>query len=78
MSASGRNPGHSTWLPVPQAWIVFSRDRQIFENEFPSLNLRSTRNHTALLYLLSGGIWFRGMVPSWSFPFFLGVERLLG
>jgi len=62
---------------VPQAWIVFSRDRQIFEKEFPTLNLRSARNHTAFLYLLSGGIWFRGIVPSWSFPFFLGVERLL-
>ena len=62
---------------VPQAWIVFQRDRARFEREFPELTLRSLRHHTALLYLLSGGIWFRGIVPSWSFPLFLGLERLL-
>lgn len=62
---------------VPQAWIVFQRDRDRFEREFPELALRSPRYHTAFLYLLSGGIWFRGIVPSWSFPVFLGLERLV-
>jgi SAM-dependent methyltransferase len=69
--------GRFTGSNVPQAWIVFTRDRTVFEKEFSALALRSARNHTAFLYLLSGGIWFRGIVPSWSFPFFLGVERLL-
>ncbi len=69
--------GRFSGANVPQAWIVFQRDRDRFDREFPDLSLRATRYHTAFLYLLSGGIWFRGVVPSWSFPFFLGVERLL-
>ena len=70
--------GRFTGANVPQAWIVFHRDRRAFEEEFPTLRLLSERHHTALLYLLSGGIWFRGVVPSWSFPLFRAAERLLG
>ena len=70
--------GRFTGANVPQAWIVFERDSERFEREFPCLRVRARRNHTAFLYLLSGGIWFRGIVPSWSFPAFLGLERLLG
>jgi len=62
---------------VPQAWVVFQRDRARFEAEFPELSIRALRNHTVFLYLLSGGIWYRGIVPSWSFPLFLRFERLL-
>jgi SAM-dependent methyltransferase len=69
--------GRFSGANVPQAWIVFERDRQRFETEFPALRLRKQRHHTAFLYLLSGGIWFRGLVPSWSFPFFRRIERLL-
>ncbi len=70
--------GRFTGANVPQAWIVFFRDRKKFEAEFPRLRLRKSRDHTAFLYLLSGGIWFRGLAPSWSFPFFRGAERLMG
>ncbi len=69
--------GRFTGSNVPQAWIVFERDRNRFEREFPALRLRMGRRHTAFLYPLSGGIWFRGLVPSWSFIFFRGVERIL-
>src|SRR5262249_7131808 len=69
--------GRITGANVPQAWIVLERDRRRFEAEFPELRLLSLRRHTAFLYLLSGGIWFRGLAPSWSFPVFLGGERLL-
>jgi SAM-dependent methyltransferase len=69
--------GRFSGANVPQAWIVLERDRARFDKEFPRLRLRSRRDHTAFLYVLSGGIWFRGIVPAWSFPFFLGVERAL-
>lgn len=69
--------GRFSGANVPLAWIVFTRDRHIFEKEFPALRLRSSRNHTAFLYLLSGGIWFHGIVPSWTFRFFRRLERLL-
>ena len=69
--------GRFTGANVPQAWIVLERDRARFDKEFPDLRLVRRRDHTAFLYLLSGGIWFRGLVPAWSFPAFLGGERLL-
>jgi SAM-dependent methyltransferase len=69
--------GRFTGANVPQAWIVFERDRARFESEYPRLSLREMRYHTALLYILSGGIWYRGIVPSWTFPFFLALERML-
>lgn len=40
-------------------WIIFTRDRMIFEKEFPSLRIVSIRNHTPLRYLLSGGLTLR-------------------
>lgn len=69
--------GRFSGANVPQAWIVFERDRVRFESEFPELRLVSHRRHTAFLYLLSGGIWFRGLVPGWTFPLFRFFERLL-
>ena len=69
--------GRFTGANVPQAWIVFDRDRARFETEFPRLRLAGRRDHSAFLYVLSGGIWFRGLVPSGSFPAFLGLERAL-
>jgi SAM-dependent methyltransferase len=62
---------------VPQAWIVFVRDRAAFEAEFPALRLVRVRYHTAFLYLLSGGISYRALVPGWSYPLFSTCERLL-
>jgi SAM-dependent methyltransferase len=70
--------GRFTGANVPQAWIVLQRDSGRFQQEFPTLRLRQRRSHTAFLYLLSGGIWFRGLAPSWTFPLFLGFERVLG
>jgi SAM-dependent methyltransferase len=70
---SGRFSGAN----VPQAWIVFVRDRARFDAEFPALAVRQLRHHTAFLYLLSGGIWFHGLVPAWSYPAFAALEKLL-
>jgi len=58
-------------------WIIFSRDRKIFEEEFPTLRIVSIRNHTPLRYLLSGGLTLRQLVPSFTYPLFKAVEYLL-
>lgn len=58
-------------------WIIFSRDRGIFEKEFPELRIVRMRNHTPLRYLLSGGLTLRQMVPSFTYPLIKGVEFLL-
>jgi SAM-dependent methyltransferase len=58
-------------------WIIFSRDRQVFENEFPSLQVTAIRNHTPLLYLLSGGFTLRQLVPSFTYQAVKALEYLL-
>jgi SAM-dependent methyltransferase len=58
-------------------WIIFSRDRQVFENEFPSLKIVAMRNHTPLRYLLSGGLTLRQLVPSFTYPVIKAIEYLL-
>jgi SAM-dependent methyltransferase len=58
-------------------WIIFSRDRRIFENEFPSLKIVRMRNHTPLRYLLSGGLTLRQLVPSFTYPAIKAIEYTL-
>lgn len=57
-------------------WIVFVRDRDRFQREFPRLDLVRLQPHTPLRYLLSGGVSMRQLVPSCSFSCFSAVERL--
>jgi len=59
------------------AWIIFWRDRKIFESEFPSLRIVSMRNHTPLRYVLSGGLTLRQLVPSFSYPAVKAIEYTL-
>ena len=58
-------------------WIIFTRDRKIFEKEFPSLRIVGLRNHTPLRYLLSGGLSLRQLVPSFTYPAVKALEYLL-
>jgi len=58
-------------------WIIFTRDRKIFEKEFPSLRIVSIRNHTPLRYLLSGGLSLRQLVPSFTYPAVKAMEYVL-
>jgi SAM-dependent methyltransferase len=58
-------------------WIVFTRDRKIFERDFPYLEVAREEFHTPLRYLLSGGLSLRQLVPSFSYGFFRFVEFLL-
>lgn len=58
-------------------WIIFSRDRQIFENGFPQLQIVKMRNHTPLRYLLSGGLTLRQLLPSFTYPIIKAIEYIL-
>jgi SAM-dependent methyltransferase len=69
--------GRFTGANVPQAWIVFERDRAVFEREFPEFRIVKVRHHTAFLYVLSGGIWYRSLAPGFSFPVFHMLETAL-
>jgi len=58
-------------------WIIFSRDRKVFEEEFPSLRIVRIRNHTPLRYLLSGGLTLRQLLPSFTYPAVKAIEYIL-
>jgi SAM-dependent methyltransferase len=58
-------------------WIVFERDRAIFEEEFYPLRLESVIPHTPFRYLLSGGVSFRSLMPAYLFGVWSRFEELL-
>jgi SAM-dependent methyltransferase len=68
-------PMTGAYMALPT--IIFVRDRARYDAEFPQLPVASLRLHTIALYLLSGGVSMRSLVPSVLFTPFLTAERLL-
>ena len=58
-------------------WIVFERDVQLFQSSFPSLKIIEMEKHSALRYLLSGGVSMKQLVPNWSYSFLGRLERFI-
>jgi SAM-dependent methyltransferase len=58
-------------------WIVFVRDRQILEKDFPELKVLKIDLHTPFRYILSGGMSYRALMPIWMFPVLKGIEGVL-
>lgn len=58
-------------------WIVFHRDRQRFEREFPQWQVECIRRTMPFRYLVSGGIAYRSLMPGFSFPLWRFAESLL-
>lgn len=60
------------------SYIVFKRDRKIFEEKFPHLQIVHQRVFTNYLrYFLSGGINFKSLVPQFMAPAVRLAEALL-
>ena len=60
------------------SYIVFVRDREKFERLYPELEIVVQRPiHNYLRYLLSGGLNFRQVLPSWTSPLIKLAETLL-
>ncbi|MEN6434220.1 MAG: methyltransferase domain-containing protein [Anaerolineaceae bacterium] len=72
-ASSGPLSGANGALP----WIVFQRDREIFEREFPEWNIKIITPFMPFRYLLSGGVSMKSLMPGWSFPFWTGFEKCL-
>jgi SAM-dependent methyltransferase len=70
--------GHSM-LDSNQAlsWIVFFRDSQEFQRQFPALHVEQTRYLPWLSYLLSGGVNLRSFIPRPLAPLFVALDRIL-
>jgi SAM-dependent methyltransferase len=55
-------------------WIMFQRDRRVFESEFPDLNICEVRPFMPYRYLVSGGVSMRQLMPSGAFPLWCKFE----
>lgn len=63
VQGKGRMSDSNTALP----WIIFKRDRKIFEKKFPSLKIRKVRPHSPFRYLLSGGLSKPQLIPTFLY-----------
>jgi len=70
---SGPLSGANGALP----WIIFSRDVDIFQTEFPMWQIASIQPMMPFLYLVSGGVSMRQLMPGWSFKLWSGLEKML-
>jgi hypothetical protein len=57
-------------------WIIFSRDRGRYDNQMPHLPVDRFELHTYMLYLLSGGVSMRSVLPGALFRPVAMLERL--
>jgi len=71
--SSGPLSGANGALP----WILFERDASIFREQFPEWRISRIRPLMPFVYLASGGISTRSLLPSWAFKVLRGVERLV-
>ena len=58
-------------------WIVFFRDRRVFERQFNALTIRKMSIHTPFRYIISGGLTIRQLLPSFLYKSVTAMERLL-
>jgi SAM-dependent methyltransferase len=73
--SGGRLSAANSALP----WIVFHRDRAIFEREFPQWRIDRVGLElgTPFRYLVSGGVSLRSLTPRGTFAAWRSVERAL-
>lgn len=71
--STGPLSGANSALP----WIVFERDRKLFQRKFPELEIVSIELGYPMSYIVSGGVSMRSLTPRWSYSFWRAVERCL-
>jgi SAM-dependent methyltransferase len=59
-------------------WILFDRDREIFSRRFPEWRITGITPMMPIVYLLSGGVSLRSIVPAWAFPLIRKIESFPG
>ncbi len=57
-------------------WIILVRDRKKFKKLFPHLKIIKIIPHTPIQYLISGGLSYKQLLPSWMYPVVKVVEKL--
>lgn len=75
LDQEGGGPLSAANMALP--WIIFRRDRAIFEQQFPMWHIRLVEPCMPFRYLVSGGVSLRSLMPSWSSGAWEGLERAL-
>lgn len=57
-------------------FLIFKRDRELFERHFPRLRIRRLERHTLFAYYLSGGLSYRSLVPAALVPAVAALGKL--
>jgi len=70
---SGPLSGANGALP----WVIFHRDRMSFDQEFPQLRIETIKLMMPFMYLASGGISTRGIIPGYFYQPLRSIEKLL-
>ncbi len=70
-------PSHGPLSSSNQAlpWIVFERDRALFEQKFAKFKLLTLQPFMPFRYLLSGGVSMRSLAPAGCNAFLKSIER---
>lgn len=71
--SSGPLSGANGALP----WIVFVRDFLICRQKFPDLSIEILEHRNPLLYLLSGGVSYRQLLPDFTYGFVNLLDKVL-
>lgn len=69
--------GHLSGANGALPWIVFSRDHERFEAEHPEWRIENIEPFMPFLYLLSGGISGRTLMPGWTYSTWKSLEKFL-
>ena len=69
---SGPLSGANGALP----WIVFQRDRALFETQYPRWRIRTIEPMMPVSYLLSGGVSMRSLMPGFMYRPIRALERI--
>ena len=73
ITVNGRLTGANGALP----WIIFFRDRERFQKKFPHLKIKRLTPHTPFRYLISGGLSYKQLLPSFTYDLVKGLETML-
>lgn len=78
------DPTVSDWVsnkggPLSQAnsalpWIIFQRDSRLFNQLFPQFSMEECKPIMPLVYLLSGGLAYRNIMPGFTYHFWRKIE----
>lgn len=58
-------------------WIVFHRDRHLFEERHSQWRIANIEPMMPFAYILSGGVSMRSLLPGWSYELVRALERIL-